>query len=167
MELARRISARCEVLFQAAVCATSHLVKLDEVFSTFLYSDLQGSELTTEAITTDVVTILSRLTAKPPAPQSLPSSLLSLYFDHPPSWETLHVVSFVLANLVRLVTHQVDPSKKLQRDQLSLADILTEIINIINAVCEREREQSGDQWFLVRAFLWTFWQRLNTLVRYF
>ena len=85
VELAQRISARCEALFQAAACATSHLVKLDEVFSTFLYSDLQGSELTTEAITTNVITILSRLTAKPPAPQSLPSSLPSFYFEHPPS----------------------------------------------------------------------------------
>ena len=167
VELARRISARCEALFQAAACATSHLVKLDEVFSTFLYSDLQGSELTTEAITTNVITILSRLTAKPPAPQSLPSSLPSFYFEHPPSWETLHVVSFVPANLVRLVAHQVDPSVKLRRNQLSLAHILTEVANMINAVCERELEQSGYQWFIVRAFLWTFWQRLNTLVRYF
>ncbi|KAI4194245.1 MAG: hypothetical protein LQ346_003721 [Caloplaca aetnensis] len=164
-ERARRVSARCEALFQAAAGKTSHLAKLDEVFSTFLYSHLEGSELPPEDITTKVIMILSRLTARPPALQHLPASLPTCCFVGALSWETLHVASFVPANLVRLVANEV--ASHGLRHRLNLPDILTEVATIINAVCDRELEQSAYQWFIVRAFLWTFWQRLNTLVRYF
>ena len=163
---AQRISARCHALFQAAACTTSHLAKLDEVFSTFLYSHLEGSELPPDAITTKVVAVLSRLTARPPAPQSLPNSLPSCYFANAPSWETLHVASFVPANLIRLVANELLHGHGI-RHVLILSYYLTEVASIINAVCDRELKQSAPEWFVVRAFLWTFWQRLNTLVRYF
>lgn len=154
-ERARLSSARCESLFQAAACATSHLAKLDEVFSTFLYRHLEGNELPPEAITTKVITILSRLMARPPASQPLPSSLPRCYFVDPPSWETLHVASFVPANLVRLVANEVVFCHGL-RIPLHFSDILTEVANIVSAVCDRELEQSAYQWFIVRTFLWTF-----------
>ena len=163
---AQRISARCDALFQAAACTTSHLAKLDEVFSTFLYSHLEGSELPPDAITTKVVAVLSRLTARPPAPQSLPKFLPSYYFANAPSWETLHVASFVPANLIRLVANELLRGHGI-RHELILSHYLTEVASTINTVCDRELKQSAPEWFIVRAFLWTFWQRLNTLIRYF
>lgn len=163
---AQRISARCDALFQAAACTTNHLAKLDEVFSTFLYSHLENSELPPDAITTMVIAVLSRLTATPPAPQSLPNSLPSCYFANAPSWETLHVASFVPANLIRLVANEILRYHGI-RHVLVLPHYLTEVASIISAVCDRELKQSAPEWFIVRAFLWTFWQRLNTLIRYF
>ena len=163
---AQRNLARCDALFQAAACTTSHLAKLDEVFSTFLYSHLEGSELPPDAITTKVIAVLSRLTARPPASQSLPDSLPSCYFANTLSWETLHVASFVPANLIRLVANESLQGHGI-RHVLVLPHYLTEVASIINAVCDRELKQSAPEWFIVRAFLWTFWQRLNTLIRYF
>ena len=52
------------------------------------------------------------------------------------------------------------------RHELILSHYLTEVASIINTVCDRELKQSAPEWFIVRAFLWTFWQRLNTLIRY-
>lgn len=164
-ERARRGSARCETLFHAAACETNHLAKLDEVFSSFLYSHLKSAELPPEAITAKVNAILSRLTARPPAPQQLPPLLPTCYFADALSWETLHVASFVPENLIRLVANEV--ALRGLRHRLNLSDILTEVATMINVVCERELEQSSYQWFIVRAFLWALWHRLNILNQYF
>lgn len=172
-ERAQRINAKCEALRQAAACERCHLTRLDEVFSTYLHCHLEASGLSPESITKEVIAILSRLPERPPAPQSPPSSLPERYFNDIPSWETLHVASFVPRNLVRLVAFKVIDFHKGSHEISEHQSILNGVGAIIDAVCAIEVEavhrnqQIAYEWFVVRAFLWTFWQRLNTLIRYF
>lgn len=114
--------------------------------------------------------MLTRLPAVAPEMQGLLGSksyakLPSQMFldDCTPKWETLRVAHYVSRTII-------STALQMQLSNLQIGTHLADHINLtmllLESAVEISTEEPSEDWFLIKAFLWTSWQRAATLHHY-
>ena len=184
-EEAARVRAFCIELFGLVDESPWHPAQLDRKFSELLECDYQPTGNSSpfrdepsldleHEIPKRTLQLLNRLPEIPLELPGLPNDLPSVYFSQPPesqrsqarSWDDLRVASYMSSNVIRVamctIIHPWISKGK-----------LSEFINHIAALLDSAAQASSAakvhgtrcKWFVVRAFLWTSWQR--TVMIYF
>lgn len=185
-DIQQLIQDECDGLHDAAKGPDYHPEPLDLLFSRNLELNLWLEGQDRDQITQRAWSLLKRMPATPPPLLDLDESLLALirrsYFTegNECSWKSLRVVYFVPQNLIRLVLHaclvDMDPERRQlgqagssgDRERIRVLDATAEFISCCATKSSTPgiAEESRVSWFIVRAYLWSFWQRLKTLHLY-
>ncbi|ERF72935.1 hypothetical protein EPUS_05016 [Endocarpon pusillum Z07020] len=173
------IGERCEALRQAAQNERCHVAELNTVFSRYVETHVESPKPRVQSVTDGVCAILSRLPQTPSVLQDPPLSVPQVYFDELRTWEDLRVVKCVPHNFIRLVASLVISQMRFPaRGGVLIAENFFEetsngVGELFDAIHAKESNAilHGDSkpysWFVVRAFLWNFWQKANLLYRYY
>jgi hypothetical protein len=165
------LDAHCEALRSAAAITQSHVQNLDDILSKWLRCKLQAPRRSIDDIANETTSVLSRLQESPQPLEQPPESLPAGYFAGNRHWGRVHVVTCVPKILVRLITYSLNSAEDMS--SIGYDMVLNGVGALIDAVCTKEswamqsNDQQGYLWFVVRAFLWTIWQRTRTLYSYF
>ncbi|KAL9625868.1 MAG: hypothetical protein Q9160_000188 [Pyrenula sp. 1 TL-2023] len=167
----RLIDSKCDELYDAASNTDNHAQRLDDVFSTLVKCEWRAREQTPEEIVHRAHQVLARM---PSVPVELPDSLVSLplaYFTgNKKSWKHLKVLSFPCKNLIRLVLYGASTVSRgwvagTPQETLNGVAEVTDRATLKSTLSSSETERQ--RWFIVRCFLWSFWQRARTIFLYF
>ncbi|ERF68613.1 hypothetical protein EPUS_07174 [Endocarpon pusillum Z07020] len=164
------VDAKCEELCNATTNPASHLTDLDRCFSSLLICKWSTVVMQLrQTIADEVCDYISRLprvpTALPGDRGDLPSELFS---GQEKAWDKLLVASQHSKNIVRCITLRVLYDHKIcewtDHFAQTVKNCVGELIDATvrqsrAAVCERDKQR----WFIVRAYLWNFWQTCRTL----
>ena len=165
--------SKCQELKESVRDPDGHFTRLDQSLSALFKCNFVKDD--SDTITTIAEKAYKTLTRLPPRPLSLldfPADLSSAYFitpspkhhgnmPHHRSWENLQVTSFLAMNTIRMAVMDVLYSSGM------LGYTLQNGVNVVAeflAICSVLESQTTDRadlhsWFIVRAFLWSFWQR--------
>lgn len=172
-QLARR-EELCHQLLMATADRDGHCSRLDDLLSEIVDCNFQPNE-DFEKISGHVFRLLARLPARPlPLPKdSVPyhPDYLSTYSTHYPDslgpdllWYDLAVTSYVGANVIRsalvLVIDGPWAFSVLDNFLNTIANLLTTASTLSSL---EQFQPLRQRWFLVRAFLWTCWQRCSMI----
>ena len=162
----------CDRLFHAAGDRSDCTESLDEIFSERFNCQWWPETPSISQLTDEVEKILRRMPELPTELPGLPDGLSSDYFNHPgESWASLKVVSHLQRNLVRFTAYQVLNLTKTGIEPVSVSDSLTHVGELIQQCVSSSKssKKRADQpvWYVVRAFLWSFWQKVRTVHMYF
>lgn len=185
-EIQQLIQDECDSLHSAAKDPIRHPEQLDLLFSGNLETNLCLERQDVDQLTQRAWSLLERMPATPPPLLDLDETLLAIiprsYFTEGKegSWNTLRVVSLVHNSFIQILLHaslvDMDPKRRQtgqtgcpgDRERLRILDTTAELISC----CARKSStpeiagESKVSWFIVRAYLWSFWQRLKTLHLY-
>ena len=165
----------CHRLWTETSNLESHCTSLDTVFSQFVICNLTYDE--PQIIVAEACRLLRRLPSTPVELPDMPSHLNPFYAQdrfenvedsHSFVWQDLRVVSYVTTNVIRtafIVAMYGGKSRHMMVN--NFINITAELLSTASrlsstAVCADDK----DRWFLVRAFLWTSWQRASMLYFY-
>lgn len=164
----------CHDLLLATTIPEDHCSQLDNVLSGIVTCNFQPNE-TVDEISLCASRLLMRLPARPlPLPkESIPihPSYLSTYFGQPLEftepdklWYDLEVTSYVSVNVIRIsllfVIYRCPHFYGLD----SFLNTIAKLLTTASTLSSLEQSPSVRQrWFIVRAFLWTCWQRCNMM----
>ena len=167
----------CRNLYEQVLNPDAHCSRLDQVFSQIVACNFQPKEGADE-IVDHTGRLLSRFPARslelPDTPDSIDPDFLapaSTGEENLPAstncWQRLQVTSYVSVSVIRsallLVIYHHIGSGMLTNFLDTIADLMTtasELSSVANLQIEHQR------WFLVRAFLWSSWQRCTMLYFY-
>lgn len=161
----------CTKLFKLARDAESHVSSLDDALSTVLICNFQPKEPIL-AILDRTLDFLARLPARPLELPNVPAMLNPAYLIPNASghqdplavqWQTLQVTAHVSSNVIRIVLYTtMEPGAiEVVPTVIDLTAELLEVASRLSSAAETEREEQ--QWFIVRAFLWTSWQHCTMI----
>lgn len=168
-EHALLVEVYCTHLCELACDAESHVSRLDDALSTIVICNFQPKG-PIPAILDCTLNLLSRLPARPLELPDLPSWLNPAYLipstsgDEDPNsvqWPTLQVAAHVSSNVIRCALFTTVYKKVNIEDSIrGLIDSIAELLEVASQLSsEAKTEPMRQQWFIVRAFLWTSWQR--------
>ena len=163
------INVFCDRLFKAASDPLSCTENLEEVFQDLFKCCWRPEDLSVTGVTDEVEKLMRQL---PQLPIELPGPLRKLgseYFDGAlKTWTSFKVVSHVHGNLIRFIVYRVITlhirtgfSNFVLQEALNHVGELIQHCVIRSTMSERRVDQAT--WYVVRAFLWTFWQRTRVL----
>jgi hypothetical protein len=172
--------SKCQEFNRLILDPDGHYARIEQSFSALFSCNFVMKE--PETVTTITEKAYQILTRLPPRPLSLldfPAGLSPAYFmssfpdDHEQdrcdtSWETLQVTSSLGTNVIRMALAHVLYSpgmvESFFRDSInSIADLLT-LCSTLES--QTTRKVDHHSWFVVRAFLWSFWQRALMMYLY-
>lgn len=161
-----------------ALNTESYCQQLDRLLSPIVQCNFQPEEGTDE-ISDRAHHLLSRLPAIPLELPNIPETISPKYFtqvscmlheNSSPSvtlWDQLQVTSYVSASVIRTallsIIYQAKASGMLQNFIDTLADLLSTAGDLSSS---QSSGLSQEKWFVVRAFLWTSWQRSSMIYFY-
>ena len=163
----------CRDLYERALDPTSHCSRLDDRFS-----DLVSCNLRVEGkndISDHTYHLLTRLPARPLQLPDVPSALHPDYlvYDYPgdrqstttaTSWDDLQVTSYVGTSVIRSALLSVIYPYMANQMLRSFLDTVADLIGTASKLSSSAHSEPAKQrWFVVRAFLWTSWQRCNMI----
>lgn len=163
----------CIKLYELTQDAESHLLSLDDALSTLLICNFQLKE-PIPAILDRTLDLLTRLPARPLELPDVPILLHPSYLIPSASgdedsltvqWQTLQVAAHVSSNVIRIALYITMEPGALTTVP-TLIDLVAELLEAasrLSPTAETETEPVKQQWFIVRAFLWTSWQRCTTI----
>ncbi|MCJ1425988.1 hypothetical protein MMC29_003889 [Sticta canariensis] len=163
----------CIKLYELAQDAESHLLSLDDALSTLLICNFQLKE-PIPVILDRTLDLLTRLPARPLELPDVPILLHPAYLipsasgDEDPltvQWQTLQVAAHVSSNVIRIALYTTMESGALPMVP-NFIDVVAELLEAasrLSSTAESETEPVKQQWFIVRAFLWTSWQRCTMI----
>ena len=171
-----RLKSLCRQLYDAVAPAEGHCKRLDDCFSQIVVCNFQ-THGRHEKITEDACDILGRL---PEIPLELPDQLLFYSPDdsvdvasrtlspRAVGWRDLSVVTYVANNVIRTALMAAIFQTKTTGTMLdefidTTADLLSTSSELCQSTASSDEKHS---WFLVRAFLWTSWQRCSMMYFY-
>ena len=166
----------CRQLYDAVTPAEGHCQRLDECFSRIVVCNLQTHDRH-EEIVEDACDILGRL---PEIPLELPDQLSFYNPDYSvdvasrtPSprvvgWRDLSVVTYVATNVIRTALMAALFQGQTTATRLHhFIDTTANLISTSSELCQSTSSSDEKKnWFLVRAFLWTSWQRCSMMYFY-
>jgi hypothetical protein len=170
---------RCQQLFTATEDPARHARSLDGIFAELVECNFVPKTDDLDSICREAHGILNRL---PPRPMSLPDftdRVPFVYFNGSDSvddeaqasmtmWDNLQVVSFVNTNLIRMVLLQIIYGYGFVHTLREVVNATAELIDASTLLSEQSNTESGlHRWLIVRAFLWTSWQRSQAILTYF
>lgn len=150
----------------------SDLEILDSAYSeVFKCKFLARSQEASTKIVQATCGLLKRLPAVAPemrrlsAPESY-AKLPNKFFTHDstPKWETLRVARYVNSNIICAALQVQMRMQHLQLSDLYLFANLTMVL--LAWATKLSKTNPSQEWFLIKLFLWTSWQRMATLVHY-
>lgn len=161
----------CTHLHELAQGTESHISCLDDAFSTILVCKFQP-EGPISAILDRTVDLLTRVPAIPLELPDLPGILNSAYFipsalgNEGPiavQWNTLQVAVHVSSNIIRcaLIVTMISTGNSVLTEFIDSIAELLEVASRLSS--EAENDLMKQRWFIVRAFLWTSWQRCTMI----
>lgn len=163
-EHALLVEGFCTHLCELAYDAESHVSRLDDAFSTIVICNFQPKG-PIPAILDCTLNLLSRLPARPLELPDLPCGLNPAYLIpsassdedlNPVRWPTLQA-AHVSSNVIRCALLTTIDKRFLD---CRLIDSIAELLEVASQLSsEAKTEPMRQQWFIVRAFLWTSWQR--------
>lgn len=187
-EIRNLVDSECNAFYSEALNPLHLPARLDTIMSKNLVTKFWLADEDHEKVIRIAWSILKRLPAiPPPLPDETTLDLIPpTHFTDPKtkSWQRLAVVSSVQQTFVRLVLDTSVTFMKIQarsralglgqtgmpsdRERLRILDGTAELIAYCvekgNSSCISKDAQA--LWFIVRAYLWSFWQRLKTLHLY-
>jgi hypothetical protein len=164
-----RVDAKCEELYNATSNPASHFTDLDRCFSSLF--KCKWSTFVTQlrqTIADEVCDYISRL---PQVPTALPGDLgdlpSELFSGQEIAWAKLLVASRPSKNIIRCITLRIlyDHNACSWTDNFAHTAIGC-VGELIEATVRQSRAAVGERdkqrWFIVRAYLWNFWQTYRT-----
>lgn len=184
-EVAANIQSFCTELFDLLGESSSHLARLDREFSELLECEFQPLGTSSpfrdepsldikEEVTKRTLQILQRLPETPLELSGLPRKFPPAYFAsssaqsnlYAYSWDDLKVASYLNTNVIRVSMYMViDPWEAREKVTEFINDTATLLDTTTQLSSQSKNRAARARWFLVRAFLWTSWQR--TVMIYF
>ena len=157
---AARIDKICHSLFEQVTLAPASVGRLDDILSPLIQFSLQFSE-ELEEISNLASHLLEGLPAWPLELNRIPDGIPAEYFVQTTSdaelWKRLKVVNYVSNNVLRVaLTVLVLP--KWEKNLKNFINNLAELFDSASGFGE-----SSWRWFIVKAFLWTSWQRCQII----
>lgn len=170
----------CRDFYHQVIHLKSYCPRLDHVFSQIVICNFQlGDRTQWQEIPGITYHLLSRLPGTPLAlPDPVPAALSRDHYIGNTSeegisaassnlWRQLQVTSYVSANTIRsalLVAVYGGTACHMLSDLVdTIADLLTVASTLSSSA---DSEFSKQRWFIVRAFLWTSWQRCSMIYLY-
>ena len=162
----------CRDLYEQALDPTSHCSRLDDRLSQLVLCNLRtGGKIN---ISDHTYQLLTRLPARPLQLPDIPLALRPDYLvhDYPGDrlstttvtvWDDLQVTSYVSASVIRTALLAViypGAYRVLRRFVDTVADLIGTASKLSSSA---DSELATQSWFVVRAFLWTSWQRCNMI----
>lgn len=166
----------CRELYEQVLDLKSHCPRLDDRFSKILLCSFHPGAV--DNISDLTYHLLSRLPARPIELHNIPTALCPDYRIYesrgetnstatPTLWRQLQVTSYVSTNVIRtallLFIYPGTASGMLQDFVDTTADLLS-TASILSS--SADTEIARQRWFVVRAFLWTSWQRCTMIYFY-
>jgi hypothetical protein len=156
-----------ESLYVAARYSETHVRVLDDVFLTFYQCSFRPT-IAEDRIVHKTCRILAGL---PATPLELDESLVGKVYENLPSgyflnaqvskvWDHLSVAQFVSTNIIRFALYLSMTEENANR--ATAAKIFVDgCADLLQAASDRLKQYPGQitTWYVVRAFLWTTWQR--------
>ena len=166
----------CHELYDQVLGHELHCSRLDDRFSRIVLCNLQIEN--TDDISASAHHLLTRLPARPLQLPDVPSPLSPNYRIHnvpgeedPTAtatlWDDLQVTSYVSANLIRTALLSVIYRGRASHMLQNLVDTVADLLGMASTLSSSADSQFARQkWFVVRAFLWTSWQRCTMIYFY-
>ena len=172
-EQAFRRETFCLKLYDQAQDPEGHVLRLDRVLSEFAACNFQLKE-PTQIVLDHTFQVLTRLPARPLELPYLPAALPQEYFNQGApcvkastaiSWPDLQVTSYVSITvirtaLLRVIYSYAPPFHILQGLLDTIAELLEDASRLSSTAAS---DLAKKTWFIVRAFLWTSWQRCSMI----
>ena len=173
----------CYKLYDAISKPDMHMSRLDHNFSKLLrcsfhltcsespFRHSQASEIV-EDIARQTLELLGRLPKVPPKLPGLPTGIECSFFSpstastdsNASSWENLNVATYLDVNVIRFaICITVYPWISLGVLSELINDVAMLIDHATHSFSDAETPSERRRWYLVRAFLWSSWQRKATL----
>ena len=163
----------CRDLYEQAWDPTSHCSRLDDRFSQIVSCNLriEGEN----DISNHTYHLLTRLPARPLQLPDVPPALRPDYHVHDcPGdrhstttvtwWDSLQVTSYVSASVIRTALLSVIDPYAADSMLRPFLDTVADLIGTASKLSSSaDSELAKQSWFVVRAFLWTCWQRCNMI----
>ena len=175
-EQSARRKALCRQLYDAVAPAEGHCKRLDDCFSQIVVCNFQ-THGRHEKIAEDACDILGRL---PEIPVELPDQLPDYSPDYSvdvasrtpaprvAGWRDLSIVSYATTNVIRTaLVAAIFQGNTASTMVAKFIDTTANLISTSSDLCQSTSSIYEKQnWFLVRAFLWTSWQRCSMMYFY-
>ena len=163
----------CRDLYERALDPTSHCSRLDDRFSQILSCNLriEGKN----DISDHTYHLLTRLPTRPLQLPDEPPALSPDYSNHEfpgdghstatvTLWDDLQVTSHVSANVIRVALLSVIYPDAANHMLQPFLDTVADLIGTASKLSlSADSELARQSWFVVRAFLWTSWQRCSMI----
>jgi hypothetical protein len=173
------ITNKCQQLFEATADPEDHIRGLDRSFAELIECNFVIESKDVKVIIAQTHGILARLPPRPLALPDLPAALPGSFSittapgrrDHGTAstlWDGLLVASILNTNIIRSVLLVVIYGygfASLLRDVVNSTGEMLEVCTMLTRHCVQDEDLQ--RWFIVRAFLWTSWQRSFTILAYF
>ena len=171
-ERSKLIRDVCKRLYDAAADPHRHVESLDSVLSTLIECHWRPKNVGVEDIARQSYDIISRVAPKPTKLHGPIDQLDAEYFSGHgrKTWENLKVTSCIHRNLIRVVIFRVIANSDKGFTIRDIGQIMDSVAEMLDHICFKysgKTDDSETHWFVVRSFLWSFWQRLKTLFIYF
>lgn len=163
----------CHSLYDAVKDPKEHCTRLDNCFSKLVLCNLQ-IDGEPKNIIENACDIMGRLPAIPLELPGTPPLLHAAYLVDSapetlnPSWRGLQVVNYVAANVIRTallaaIYRGTTTGTMLDKFVDTVADLISTSSELFSSAASDDERL---KWFLVRAFLWTSWQRCSMIYLY-
>jgi hypothetical protein len=173
------ITNKCQQLFEAIADPEDHIRGLDRSFAELIECNFVIESKDVKVIIAQTHGVLARLPPRPLTLPDLPATLPGGFSittapgrrDHGTTstlWDDLLVVSTLNTNIIRSVLLVVIYGyglSSLLRDVVNSTGEMLEACTMLTRRCAHDEDLQ--RWFIVRAFLWTSWQRSFTILAYF
>src|SRR5271163_607651 len=173
------ITNKCQQLFEATADPEDHIRGLDRSFAELIQCNFVIESKDVKVIIAQTHGVLARLPPRPLTLPDLPTTLPAGFSittapgrcDHATTstlWDDLLVVSTLNTNIIRSVLLVVIYGygfASLLRDVVNSTGEMLEACTMLTRHCVQDEDLQ--RWFIVRAFLWTSWQRSFTILAYF
>ncbi len=166
----------CRDLYEQVVGCESHCARLDDRFSKIVLCNFQPEE--TNNILERTHHLLIRLPARPVELHDVPPALNPDYcipHSHEEGnsataatlWHQLQVTAYVSANVIRTALLSVIYRGRSSHMLQNLVDTIADLLGTASTLSSSaDSELARQKWFVVRAFLWTSWQRCTMIYFY-
>lgn len=168
----QQLDAYCSKLYDAISEPEDHCARLDELFAENIGCQYSRVDISRDTVT-DACKLLKRLPKSPLELPDLPSRYDSAYTYDPVwrkeiCWPDLHVVQHVNINVIRLALIVVIEGAGTQCFPVKeFINRTATLLSTASRIAAKSTSQDARmKWFLVRAFLWTSWQRSSMLYLY-
>ena len=175
-EQKERRETLCHEFYEQALGSISDCLRLDDCFSRIVLVNLQVEDA--DSISESAHHLLTRLPARPIQLPDVPPTLSSDFRFHAVteeeipmataiSWDDLQVTSYVSANVIRTALLSVIYRGRANHMLQNLLDTVADLIGTASTLSSSAASEFARQkWFVVRAFLWTSWQRCTMIYFY-
>ena len=168
----------CRELYAQVSDCESHCLRLDDRFSQIISCNFRTEKI--DDISDFAYRLLTRFPARPFHLLDVPPALSPDYLVHSPPvpvegdstatitlWRNLKVTSYISTNVIRtalvVAIDRVSAYQSLPMFLNSIADLISTTSRLSLSA---DSELTRQSWFIVRAFLWTSWQRCTMIYFY-